>query len=242
MITDLKHPYWDLYIELLALKKSFRSPDGRRALWELAKKASFQPMEFFKLGVLIACPGCKFCCVENLFYSVSRETYAYSVLSPEALELIAAAAPFVELGAGNGYVAWTLRQIGVDIVALEAFPVEEGRNWFFNTKFGLPARGGHSWTEVEKGTANDLSRYSERTLLLCWPPRNRMASNALRFFPGNKLALVIEKSVCADKSFFRELEQNWILQYSYPTGSWASCHVETFEVYSRKQSQSSNDD
>jgi|AGTN01.1.fsa_nt_gi hypothetical protein len=192
--------------------------------------------------VLVTCPGCKFCCVEDLFFSVLRERFSYSVLSPEALELVAAASPFIELGAGNGYVAWILRQIGVDIVALEAFPVEEGRNWFFNTKFGLPAKGGRSWTEVEKGTAKDLTRYSDRTLLLCWPPRNRMASNALRFFSGDKLALVIEKSCCANKSFFRELEQNWTLQYSYPTGSWSSCHAETFEVYTRKQSQSATED
>lgn len=240
MNTEFEHPYWDLYLELLSLKHSFHSPSGRRALMQLAKRVSFRPLELLQLNVLTACPGCKFCCVEELFFCVLRERFAYSVLSPEALELVAASSPFVELGAGNGYVAWTLRQIGVDIVALEAYPVEEGRNWFFNTKFGLPTRGGRSWTEVEKGTAKDLSKHSDRTLLLCWPPRNRMASTALRFFSGNKLALVIEKSCCANTSFFKELEKNWTIQYSYPTGSWSSCHAETFEVYSRNQTAESS--
>lgn len=235
VMNNPTHPYWDQYLQLRSLKDSFKSNHGKASLRQLARDANFDSLEMFKLSLLINCPGVRFRFIERLFFCVLREDYAYSVFPPEVLLIIAALTPLVELGAGNGYLAWLLHQMNADIIAFDAFPVEEGRNWFFHTRYGLPAKGALSWKEIQKGDAPNLVAFPDRTLLLCWPPKNSMACDALSYFTGDRLVLVLEKSCCANKEFFNELKNSWTLEYSNPTGSWSDCHRETLEIYSRNK-------
>lgn len=234
MNKELEHPYWEHYLQLSSLKRSFRTSDGKKTLRLLALQAGFSYIDWLKLELLLLFPASRFRHVQRLFFCVLREDFAYSVLPPETLELICSLSPLVELGAGNGYLAWLLQQKGADVLAFDAFPVEEGRNWFFHTKFGFPAKGARSWSPVKKGSAEDLTAFPDRTLVLCWPPKNRMALDGLRYFPGNRLILISEKSCCASKEFFKELELNWELAHRSRTGSWLFCHAETVEIYYRK--------
>lgn len=223
-------------MQLMSLKDTFTSSFGKTSIKRLAKESGFSPLDTLKLNFLICCPGIPFRFIERLYFCVLREQYAYSLFPPEVLRIIAALSPLVELGAGNGYLAWLLQQMNVDVVPFDAYPVEEGRNWFFHTRFGLPAKGALSWRDVKKGTATSLKAYRDRTLLLCWPPRNAMAFEALRSFPGQRLVLVVDCSCCADKAFFRELQCNWTREYASTTGSWPNCHTETLEIYYRTSS------
>lgn len=234
MKTEFEHPYWEQYSKLESLRNGPLTADKKKELRRLAAQAAFSAKDVFELNVLTTLPLCGFSSVERLFFRVLRERFAYSVLSPDVLEIIAASSPLVELAAGNGYIAWLLQQLGADIVPIEAYPVEEGRNWFFNTRFGLPSRRGSSWTQIEKGTAQNLVAFADRTLLLCWPPKNAMASDSLRFYSGSRVILISEKSICANADFFRRLRREWEVEYSIMTGSWASCHSESLEIYSRR--------
>ncbi|MBX9771761.1 MAG: hypothetical protein K2X29_10335 [Candidatus Obscuribacterales bacterium] len=236
-MTNIKHPYWELYLQLADIKTSASSGDARIRMRQLAQKAGFSRKNLLLADFYSLLPIFGYSSIERLFFTVTREQFAYSVLSPEMLLRIAALSPLVELGAGNGYIAWLLQQMSVDIVPLDAFPVEEGKNWFFNTRFGLPAAGGQSWTVIEKGLPKDLSSHSERTLLLCWPPRNNMASEALNYYSGRKVAVISVRGCCASSAFYRKLNRNWTLEYSIGTGSWKHCHSEVLEVYSRPQEQ-----
>jgi hypothetical protein len=171
--------------------------------------------------------------IEHIFYECLRERFAYSVLSPETLEALAEHAPFVELGAGNGYNAWLLQQAGLEVIPLEAFPIEEGSNWFFNTRFGLPTRSGRSWTRVLKGDSDSLRDYVNYSLLLCWPPRTNMALASLSHFAGNKLVFIGDKKTCANSSFYTRLTEGWHAIYAARTNTWIPCQDEILEVYVR---------
>lgn len=233
MNHSINHPYWELHAELLSLGMLPVTTTAKRSIRELAVKAKFQTKDMLKLDLILLLPWFKVRMVQHLFFVVLRERFAYSVLSPEILEFVAACAPLVELAAGNGYNAWLLQQMDAVIVPIDAFPVEEGKNWFFNTRFGLPSKSGQSWMKIEKGTAESVSAYPHHTLLLCWPPKNSMASESLKYFTGNKLILIAEKKCCADTAFFKRLETEWQLEHSTKTNSWPFCHSELLEIYSR---------
>ena len=84
--------------------------------------------------------------------------YAFAVPSRAVLEAIAIHGPVVEMGAGTGYWAWLLRQLGVSVIAYD-------RN----------ASAPPSWSEVLHGDAQSVLSDSEsavhqRALFLCWPP------------------------------------------------------------------------
>lgn len=228
----LDHPYWDLYSELTKLRKA-KSSVARRRIVSLANEAGLNVNERLKVNLLLSFPWSKVSMVEETFFLRLREKYGYSVLSMEMLETIGHHSPLVELGAGNGYNAWLLQQMGVEVVAIDAFPVEEGKNWFFNTHFGLPSKLGCSFTEIKKGDSKALANYSGHTLLMCWPPKNPMALRSLTDFPGEKLIFVGNKQCCADRSFYKKLSTEWHLDHSVKTGSWDSCHTEWLEIHSR---------
>jgi hypothetical protein len=231
------HPYWDYYSRLTSIlgSKSKSRAEAARELGELAGQAGLHSKDRFKLKLLTALPWLNKTAIEEIFFHSLREKFAYSNLSPEMLERLGEYSPLVELGAGNGYLAWLLRQKGCDIVPIDAFPVEEGKNWFFNTNvFSLPTTEGKSFIEVKKGTSEALADYPNHTLLLCWPPINSMGKDALRDFRGSTVIFVGNKKNCGEPTFYKMLKEHWELIFSTKTGSWTRCHTEWMEIYKRK--------
>ena len=117
---------------------------------------------------------------------IMRQRYGHVVTCPGFVQDLVNFAPpagYVEIGAGCGYVAWLLRQAGVDVVAYDRRPAR-----YFGT--GEP-RGPYEaewvykrhsclWAPVNIGDAEDARRHPDRALLLCWPPHwNTMATRAL---------------------------------------------------------------
>ena len=234
MKLTIDNPYWALYQQVKTLQQEHDPRVLQPILTELSSISRLSFIDRAAIKFLIAVRLFADRLIEEKFFVLLREKYAYSAPSPKILQLIAEHSPLIEMGAGNGYLTSLLRAMGADIVALDAFPVEEGHNWFFNTNvFGLPTRKGSSWTAVSKGNAVSLEEYADRVLLLCWPPKNAMAAESLTHFKGHQIILIANKSCCADAKFYDLLDKNWNLQLEVKTDSWVMCHIEVMEIYSR---------
>lgn len=149
------------------------------------------------------------------------ERFAWAVPTDEAIETIAELSPVVEIGAGTGYWAWLLEQVGCEVVAFDAAP--DG---------SIEAVGDH-WTTVYPGDHRVLTevprlwRWSEHSLLLCWPPySDPMALDCLRTFRGNTIAYVGEPEggCCATDEFFAALDQGWEVVREVDLPQWPTLH------------------
>ncbi|GAA4734996.1 hypothetical protein GCM10023263_92100 [Phytohabitans rumicis] len=127
--------------------------------------------------------------------------YSYSVPTPEALIALRELGPLIELGAGAGYWARLLRDLGVDLVA---YDIEEPstNSWIADA----PA-----WTKVEVGDEHSLAGHSGRTLFVSWPERpSGFMSTVLDVYPPATLVLITDGrvSVGADPLYDR-LASGW---------------------------------
>lgn len=111
--------------------------------------------------------------------------YSWAIPNEAALQTIGEGGPILEIGAGNGYWAWELQQRGVDVVAFDPEPYEEGQfvvlgeRWSKrpdgSTVLALVDEGARvyrrKWAEVLKGDHNIVTaeEYRDRNLLICWP-------------------------------------------------------------------------
>jgi len=103
--------------------------------------------------------------------------YSFTIPYFEILNKIASYSPIVEVGAGSGYWARCLTEIGSDVVAYDSFPPGEqspwdwqsGNSWFDDTWFG-----------IIKEDETAAAHHPDRTLFMAWPmPMSPMAYNAL---------------------------------------------------------------
>jgi hypothetical protein len=106
-------------------------------------------------------------------------TFAFAIPTDSALRVIAAHSPagVVELGAGAGYWASLLDQLGVDVVAFDrAPPLSPDNKWFHSST---------PWFRVQRGDELVVAQHAARTLLLVWPTRDETwAADALTHFHG----------------------------------------------------------
>ena len=156
--------------------------------------------------------------------ALARE-YAWAVPTHQALTAIAEYSPHgvVEIGAGTGYWAGLLRDMGVDVVAYDAEPYD-------NTY----ARGRHS--EVLCGGPDRVRLHPHRTLLLCWPPFwNGMANQALRAYLGDTVVYIGEDSggCTGGRHFHKRLDRDWDCVLVVAIPQWEGLHDEMF-IYRRK--------
>jgi hypothetical protein len=131
--------------------------------------------------------------------------YSWAVPSRAALEEMVRHSPLIELGAGTGYWAWLLEQLGGDVVALDQEP-------------GQPPH----WHSIRAGGPADISAYPGHALFLCWPPNGSpMATQALANYRGQTVIYVGEwGGRTADETFHRELNAVWILAREIPIPCW----------------------
>jgi hypothetical protein len=159
--------------------------------------------------------------------------YAWAIPNEEALETIAKYGPIVEIGAGNGYWAFLLRSMGVEVKAFDLQTNLKANRFFEPTRDRDEPK---HWTKVEQGGSEKAQQYSDHSLFLCWPPYgDEMAVNTLKAYSGDTLIYVGEGyyGCTADKSFFEYLEEDWerIEFVSIPT--WAIVG-DCLSVYRRK--------
>ena len=111
------------------------------------------------------------------------QRYSYVVPDERSLSILAGVGPLVEIGAGTGYWAHRLRKRGVDIVAFDQAPPDGERTNRYHAK-------SPTWTEVIAGDQTILPAFSDRALLLCWPPVFSSLGDCLRYYTGNTVAVI----------------------------------------------------
>lgn len=155
--------------------------------------------------------------------------YAWTVTDPASLAFVASflAPSAVEIGAGTGYWAWMMAQMGIDIVAYDSAPP----NLIFN-EWHSPWDGQagcftgqlrETYYPVVLGGPENLALHSDRTLLLSWPPyRSNMALKCLTYYAGDRLIYIGEGEGgdCATTAFFKHLNKNWRLVASHTPVYW----------------------
>ena len=166
-----------------------------------------------------------------------RRAYAWAVPSHEALSAIAEASPrgVVEIGAGTGYWASELRCRGVSVAAYDIAPVHlDLHNGYHHLGDGGNAL---PWFDVQAGGAEAAAAHSERTLLLCWPPKESepgafaevatLAVDCLEQYGGDTVCFVgglpsasPDGIECAGPRFEAKLRDEYTLEREIALPSW----------------------
>lgn len=135
-----------------------------------------------------------------------RQGYCYShswaIPSESAVRAIAALGPVIEMGAGRGYWAWCLAQIGCDVLAFDKVLPPHG----------YQRHSGHTFHPVQLGEPPVLADYPDRTLLLCWPPYDQpMAQECLAHYRGQHVCYIGEGhgGCTGDDSFHEQLAEQF---------------------------------
>lgn len=121
--------------------------------------------------------------------------YSWAIPSPGVLERIADLAGkegIIEVGAGTGYWASLLAEMGVYVVAFDRNPPSGNKEgpWHSRQK--------RSYFDVQKRDVENVPwlQHMHRTLFLCWPPYNdRMGGTALKRYAmagGEQVVLISE--------------------------------------------------
>lgn len=164
-----------------------------------------------------------------LAFARYRYTYKYAWAIPRkaALEAIAKYSPIVEVGAGSGYWAKLLNDMGVDIIAYDSDS---------KTHYGSGTKHHSPWFEVREGTESVAKNHPDRALLLCWPPyATKMAVNCLKIYKGDTVLFIGEWDGCTgDESFFKLLENKFEREEVVDLPVWLGLH-DALYVYRRKK-------
>lgn len=160
--------------------------------------------------------------IEQLFLRMDLgQEYTWAVPNKEALIAIydfAAGRGIVEVGAGNGYWASMLRQMGLDVLAYDAHPLELGS--------GNPYHIGKSYTEIKLGGTEVAAQHPDRVLLLGYPtPGEPVGADALKQFMaaggeqfvyvGSRYSPDVDPRdiMMGDAEFHRILDRDWVLKH-----------------------------
>jgi hypothetical protein len=143
---------------------------------------------------------------------------SWAVPDENSIRKIAELGPVVEMGAGRGYWAWMLQQVGCDVVAYdEALPPYQWGE----------QHGDHTFHPIQIGGPTNLRDHGDRTLLLVWPPYDAIfAAECLRNWHGRYLVYVGEGySDCMADDWFHETIQQCYRQIAWiPMFFWPGVH------------------
>ncbi|KKM16800.1 hypothetical protein LCGC14_1682200 [marine sediment metagenome] len=135
--------------------------------------------------------------------------------------------PLIEIGAGTGYWAYLINKYEGDIIA---FDNNEWKNYFKKTFYST------KWFDVKFGVENQVKKYPERTLFLCWiDSSSKMGLTCLKLYTGTYFIHIGESKglCCATDSFFKYLNKKFQLVKDISIPQWHGCH-DYLEIYKRK--------
>lgn len=168
--------------------------------------------------------------------------YSWAIPDPDSIAFVLehAGKSIVEMGAGTGYWAWQLAQLGADVIAYDRDPPQiSGRNNYHSPKddvYGEPTGKLRTvFFDVRKGTAVKLKAHSDRALFLSWPPMSAMAFDSLKAYKGRRLVYIGESygGCTASDDFFALINKEWTLIASHKVVQWFGIH-DYVMVYDRK--------
>lgn len=158
---------------------------------------------------------------------VYSDRYAWAVPNPEAIDVLVAHSPLVEVGAGRGYWARLAAAAGADILAFDPFPPgEAGNNWH---------HGPGMFFEVGKADAEIAAQHPDRALFLCWPPWGQdVASRALCSYRGDTVVYVGDEGLsAATPEFYAELAAGFTKVRTVEIPQWPGIQ-DRLEVWQRR--------
>lgn len=166
--------------------------------------------------------------------------YAWAIPDPATLAFVVAhAGPrIVELGAGTGYWAWQLAQLGLDVVAYDLHPPDQPGSTYHSPRdeqWRPTLAPRPVFHPVRRGGTPRALAHPDRTLLLCWPPyATPMATRALRAYQGDRLVYVGEgPGGCnGDDRFHTQLDRWWREVDTHRPVQWWGVH-DWVTVYDR---------
>lgn len=163
--------------------------------------------------------------------------YSWAIPSPDALLFVAqhaSGAGLVEIGAGTGYWAHLLSELGVPVLAFDEAPPRKGHrdnHWHQNTPALFPVTIGNTRTALD---------HPDRSLFLCWPPyASSMAAMALGDYAeagGTRLIYIGEDEggCTADPDFFSALYAGWTRVAEHALPQWSGMH-DQIQVWDRSE-------
>jgi hypothetical protein len=158
---------------------------------------------------------------------IGIKRYGFAILTKGAISLLRPHAPYVEVGAGNGYWAYEMKKRDVEVVATD--PKDVGKNIYKFEKI---------WTPVEKLTAlQALKKYPKHTMLMVWPCYNKpWAYKALKAYKGDLFVFCGEGfgGCTADDDFHDLLSKEWEKRISIWLPQWLGIH-DYLDVYTRRK-------
>lgn len=165
------------------------------------------------------------------------KTYAWAIPDPDSLAFIVdvlAGRALVEIGAGTGYWAWQLSQLGVDVIAYDNHPPNVPGNDYFVPEPRM-------FHKVRRGSHLRAAKHPDRVLFLCWPTMSNFATRAVRNYAGDTVIYIGEGpyGCTADESFFDELAKSWTQVGEYPLVQWSGIH-DHINVWQRGSAASSS--
>lgn len=159
--------------------------------------------------------------------------YAWAIPDPTSLAFVTEhlGKRAIEIGAGTGYWASLLTQLGVDILAYDVAPPDRIVNQFFDREKLSEAM----YFNVAIGDPAVLVEHSDRALFLCWPPYSEdMAYRCLQSYQGKRLVFIGEgEGGCTgDDAFFEELDKHWNEVADHRIAQWYGINDRVY-VYDR---------
>lgn len=144
------------------------------------------------------------------------QKYALAVPSQEALDVIARHSPLIEIGAGGGYWAYLLKKQGAEILPFDIEPPHKCNNSY---------RGNQpmEWVLILQGGPEQLKKFKDRTLFLCWPPHgDNMALKCLKAYKGDVFLYIGEPEggATANPAFHKLLEKKFHCEHVVGLPQW----------------------
>jgi hypothetical protein len=158
---------------------------------------------------------------QNKMRRALTDKYSWSVPNSEALTLTAEQGPLIEAGAGSGYWAHLLQNMGADVLPFDKYGNNTVENYYASgaTK---------AWTNIITGGAETVATYPNRTLFMSFPPAEEpFAADVLKTYAGKKFVFVGETcsdSCTGDKEFHSLLASQWREVKSVKIPNW-TCPV-----------------
>ena len=156
------------------------------------------------------------------------QEFGFAVPNEECLDIIAKFQPILEVGSGNGYWAWELRQRGVEVVATDPTTqlksrynaIREGKRWL------TPRR-----LKAEKA----VEHYPHHTLMMVCPCMEPWAFQTIMNYTGKHLIFVGEDwgGCTATDAFWKAIE-NWEKSHVVNIPKFPAIH-DYFRVYTRPE-------
>lgn len=143
--------------------------------------------------------------------------YSWTITDPESLRFVAKyAGKLFDPMAGNGYWAYCLQQMGVDVICYDLSP--QGNHWHPHGRTYVPV--------MEMDCAEAAGLHADRTMLLSWPPMDQAGERALTAYQGSRVIFIGEPpgGATGNDELYRRFGRAWTEKACHRPVQWWGIH------------------